>query len=253
MIENVALLGLSCAFNPVLIGVVLLTLASEHPKRMLGAYFAGAFTWSVGLGIGVVTVASDADVFGGHSSSSRPGADIAAGVLLLVGAFWYGSGRAARRKALRKARREEGAEGQRGGSGEGGQRQGQGQGSEPEQGKEQEKKPMAERLLSGSAPLAFFAGVVLNFPSVRYIAAMKEIVVAEVSKHEQVLVILLFNVLMLSPAIVPLCALVVHPEGTRSAIARLDAWLRAHARVLLTTIFVVLGVYLIVKGIHTLS
>jgi hypothetical protein len=247
MIENVALLGLSCAFNPVLIGVVLLTLASEHPKRMLGAYFAGAFTWSVGLGIGVVTVASDADVFGGHSSSSRPGADIAVGVLLLVGAFLYATGRAARLKARRKTRRDERAQGQRQRSGEGGPE------PEQEQENEKEKKPMAERLLSGSAPLAFFAGVVLNFPSVRYIAAMKEIVVAEVSKHEQVLAILLFNVLMLSPAIVPLCALVVHPEGTRSAIARLDAWLRAHARVLLTTIFVVLGVYLIVKGLVALG
>lgn len=247
MIENVALLGLSCAFNPVLLGVVLLTLASEHPKRMLGAYFAGAFTWSVGLGIGVVTVASDTDVLGGHSSPSRPGADIALGVLLLLGAFLYGTGRAARLRERRKTRRKARAQDQREGSGEG----------QPDQredgGKEKEKKSLADRLLSGSAAPAFFAGVVLNFPSVRYIAAMKEIVVAEVSKHEQVLAILLFNVLMLSPAIVPLCALVVHPEGTRSAIARLDAWLRAHARVLLTIIFFALGVYLIVKGIHTLS
>lgn len=249
MIENVALLGLSCAFNPVLVGVVLLTLASEHPKRMLGAYFAGAFTWSVGLGIGIVTVASNADVFGGQSSSSRPGFDVAIGVLLLLGAFLYGTGRAARLRESRKTRREERREARREGSGEGEPAAGKDAGN----GREKEKKPLAERLLSGSVPLAFFAGVLLNFPSVRYIDAMKEIVVAEVSKHEQVLAILLFNALMLSPAIVPLCALVVHPEGTRSVIARLDAWLRAHAHVLLTIVLAGLGIYLVVKGLVALG
>jgi hypothetical protein len=34
VIENVALLGLSCALNLVLLGVVPLTLASDRPKRM---------------------------------------------------------------------------------------------------------------------------------------------------------------------------------------------------------------------------
>ena len=229
MIVNVAVLGASCALNPVLLAVVLLTLASEHPKRMLGAYFAGAFTWSVGLGIGVVTVASDAEVFGGHSSSSRPIFDLVVGCLLLVGALLKGTGRVDRFKARRAAAKAA---------------------SDPEQ---PSKPPLAERLLSGRVSLAFFAGVVLNFPSVRYIAAMKEIVVAEVSKHEQVLAILLFNVLMLSPAIVPLALLSVRPEETRSAIARLDAWMHTNARALLTGVLAVLGIYLVIRGVAALA
>jgi hypothetical protein len=226
MIVNVALLGASCALNPVLLAVVLLTLASEHPKRMLGAYFAGAFTWSVGLGVGVVTVASEVEVFGGHSSSSRPIFDLVVGCLLLVGAFLKGTGRVDRFKARRAAAKPA---------------------------PDPAKPPLAERLLSGRVSLAFFAGVVLNFPSVRYIEAMKEIVVAEVSKHEQVLAILLFNVLMLSPAIVPLAMLSFRPEETRSAIARLDAWMRAHARVLITGVLAALGLYLVVKGVAALA
>lgn len=223
MFRNVALLGASCAFNPVLLGVVLLTLASERPKRMLGAYVAGAFTWSVGLGIGVVTVASSADAFGGHSSPSRPIFDLVAGAALLAGAFWYGTGRAARRKAAKSAAK--GAAEER-----------------------PQKTPLAERLLAGPIPLAFAAGVVLNFPSVRYISAMKEIVVANVSSHEQVLAILLFNVLMLSPAIVPLAFMAFRPDGTRAVIVRLDAWMRAHAHMLLTAVLAGLGLYLLVKG-----
>ncbi len=229
MILNVALLGASCALNPVLLAIVLLTLASEHPKRMLGAYFAGAFTWSVGLGIGVVTVASEVEAFGGHSSSSRPIFDLVAGGLLLAGAFLKGTGRADRFKARRAAAKPA---------------------PDPDQ---PSKPPLAERLLTGRVSLAFFAGVVLNFPSVRYIEAMKEIVVAEVSKHEQVVAILLFNVLMLSPAIVPLALLSFRPEETKSAIARLDAWMRANSRALLTGVLAALGVYLVIKGVAVLA
>jgi hypothetical protein len=231
VIENVALLGLSCAFNPVLLAVVLLTLASEHPKRMLGAYTAGAFTWSVGLGIGVVAVATSADVLGSSSSASRPGADLGFGVLLLLGAAWYASGRAEQRKARRAAVAQ----------------------AEAAKDGKPPKPPLAERLLSGPPALAFFAGVVLNFPSVRYIAAMKEIVAANVAEHEQVVAILIFNLLMLSPAIVPLAFLSFRPEQTKAVLVRLDASMRANARSLITGILVVLGLYLTIKGIVGLA
>ncbi len=244
MIENVAVLGLSCALNPVLLGVVLLTLASEHPKRMLGAYLAGAFTWSVGLGIGVVTVATSADAFGGKSSPSRPIFDLVIGVALLAGAFLYGTGRVARfrtRRAEAKAARAAHAA-------NGASAPAQGVATEAE-----ENPPLSERLLAGRPWLAFLAGVLLNFPSVRYIAAMKEIVVANVSHQQQVLAILLFNVLMLSPAIVPLALLVVRPEGTRTAVERFDGWLRRNSRVLLTLVLAAVGVYAVIKGIVALA
>jgi hypothetical protein len=82
---------------------------------------------------------------------------------------------------------------------------------------------------------------------------MKEIVVAGVSKHEQVLAILLFNVLMLSPAIVPLALLSFRPEETKSAIARIDAWMRANARVLITGVLIALGLYLVTRGVLVLA
>jgi hypothetical protein len=231
VIENVALLGLSCALNPVLLGIVLLTLASERPKRMLGAYVAGAFTWSVGIGIGVVRVASSVDAFGGRSSPSRPIFDLVVGVALLASAGWYGTGRAVRRKARKAAA-----------SAPAGERE-----------EQPAKPPLAERLLSGSVGLAFLAGVLLNFPSVRYIEAMKEIVVANVSAREQVLAIVLFNVLMLSPGIVPLGFLVFRPDGTRAVLTSIDAWLRAHSHLLLTLVLGGLGLYLLVKGVVTLA
>jgi hypothetical protein len=236
MIVNVALLGLSCAFNPVLLAVVLLTLASERPRRMLGAYFAGAFTWSVGLGIGIVSVASNVEAFGGKSSHSRPIFDLLAGGALLVGSVWYATGGAKQLQARRAAaKRAHAAAESAHGDGE------------------PQRPPLSERLLAGPAPLAFCAGVLLNFPSVRYIAAMKEIIVADVSHRQQVFAILLFNVLMLSPAIIPLALISFRPEETKAAIVRLDAWMRAHARVLLSAVFGALGLYLVVKGVLALA
>jgi hypothetical protein len=229
VIANVAILGLSCAFNPVLLGIVLLTLASERPKGMLGAYLAGAFTWSVGLGIGAVAVATSAGVFGSRSSSSNPIIDIAVGALLIAGALLYATGRVQRWRARRAARAAARAP------------------------REPQKPPLAERLLSGSIGLAFVAGVILNFPSLRYIEALKEIAVANVSQREQILAVLLFNLLMLSPAIVPLAFLVFRPEGTKAAVARLDAWMRAHSRVLLTLALGATGLYLTGKGIAGLA
>jgi Sap, sulfolipid-1-addressing protein len=248
---NVALLGLSCALNPVLLAVVLLTLSTERPKRMLGAYVAGAFTWSVGLGIGVVSVASNAEAFGGHASPSRPIFDIVAGGVLLAGSLWYASGRAAQRKARRVAAKEAkkavklakgNTDAAQGGAG------GAGADAEPKE----PKPPLSERLLSGPIPLAFVAGVVLNFPSVRYIEAMKEIVVANVSQQQQILAILLFNVLMLSPAIVPLALIFFRPDTTRAAITRMDAWTRTHSQALLSTVLAAVGLYLTIKGIAAL-
>jgi hypothetical protein len=245
VIGNVALLGLSCAFNPVLVAVVLLTLASERPKRMLGAYVAGAFTWSVGLGIGVVSVATNAEAFGGSSSPSRPIFDLVAGALLLAGSVWYATGRAARYKAEKEAKKALAQQSEKEA------KQALAQQSVPVG--DPPKTPLSERLLSGPAPLAFLAGVVLNFPSVRYIAAMKEIVVADVSQRQQILAILLFNVLMLSPAIVPLVLIVFRPEGTRAAIVRLDAWMRAHSRVLISGVLGAIGLYLTIRGFVELA
>jgi hypothetical protein len=52
--------------------------------------------------------------------------------------------------------------------------------------------------------MAFLAGVLLTLPSAMYLAALKDIAEAEVSTQEEVFAIVLFNVLMLLPALIPL-------------------------------------------------
>ena len=84
--------------------------------------------------------------------------------------------------------------------------------------------------------MAFAAGMLLTLPSALYLAALKDIAEAGVSTGEELLAILLFNVLMLSPALIPLLLLAVVPDGTKAAVERSDRWMREHQKRLVTVV-----------------
>ena len=102
MIGNVVALGLS-AINPILVGVVLVTLASPRPKALLGAYVAGAMTFSVGLGIGAVSLASGTGAVTPTTSATNGLVDLVLGLVLLAVAAWFATGRAEHRQARKVA------------------------------------------------------------------------------------------------------------------------------------------------------
>ena len=226
MIGNVVVLGLSAAINPILVGVVLVTLASPRPKALLGAYVAGGMTFSVGLGIGAVSLASGTGAVTSSTSTTNGLADLVLGLVLLAVAAWFATGRAERRHA-RKVAASAG----------------------------RPKKPsVGDRLLGGSrTSMAFLAGVLLTLPSAMYLAALKDIAQAGVSTQEEILAIVLFNVLMLLPALIPLALLVVVPEATMAAVQRSDRWMRDHQKRVVTVVAGAIGVYLTAKGIVALA
>jgi hypothetical protein len=226
VIGNVVALGLSAAINPILVGVVLVTLASPRPKTLLGAYVAGAMTVSVAIGIAVVSLASGIGAVTPTTSTTNGLVDLVLGLLLLAVAAWFASGRAERRHAHKVAA----ASGR-------------------------PKKPsLSDRLLGGSrATMAFAAGVLLTLPSALYLAALKDIAEAGVSTGEELLAIVLFNVLMLSPALIPLLLLAVVPDGTKAAVERSDRWMREHQKRLVTVVAGAVGIYLTGKGIVALA
>ena len=101
--------------------------------------------------------------------------------------------------------------------------------------------------------MAFLAGVLLTLPSAMYLAALKDIAEAGVSTGEEFLAIVLFNVLMLLPALIPLALLVVVPDATQAAVERSDRWMRDHQKRLVTVVAGAVGVYLTAKGIIALA
>ena len=74
-----------------------------------------------------------------------------------------------------------------------------------------------------------------------YVAALKDIAEAGVSTREELLSIVLFNVLMLSPALIPLALLAVVPDATNAAVERSDRWMRDHQKRLVTVVAGVSG------------
>ncbi|HSS59071.1 MAG TPA: GAP family protein [Solirubrobacteraceae bacterium] len=226
MIGNVVVLGLRAAINPILVGVVLVILASPRPKALLGAYVAGGMIVSVAIGIAAVSLASSTGAVKPTTSTTNGLVDLVLGLLLLAVSAWFATGRAERRHAGKVAA----AAGR-------------------------PKKPsVSDRLLGGSrATMAFAAGMLLTLPSALYLAALKDIAEAGVSTGEELLAILLFNVLMLSPALIPLVLLAVVPDGTKAAVERSDRWMREHQKPLVTVVAGAIGVYLTVQGIVALA
>ena len=86
-----------------------------------------------------------------------------------------------------------------------------------------------------------------------YLAALKDIAAAGVSTTDEVLAIVLFNVLMLLPALIPLALLVAAPDGTKAAVKRADRWMHSHRNKLVTAVANAIGAYLTVKGIAALA
>lgn len=205
---------------------MLVTLASPRPKALLGAYVAGGMTISIGIGIGAVSLASGTGAVTPSTSTTNGLVDLLLGLLLLAVAIWFATGRAERRHA-RKAAAVAG----------------------------RPKKPsVGDRLLGGSrASMAFLAGVLLTLPSAMYLAALKSIAEAGVSTTEEILAIVLFNVLMLLPALIPLALLVVAPDRTQAAVERADHWMRDHQKPLVTVVAGAVGIYLTAKGVIALA
>jgi hypothetical protein len=96
--------------------------------------------------------------------------------------------------------------------------------------------------------MAFLAGVLLTLPSAMYLAALKDIAQAGVSTQEEILAVVLFNVLMLLPALIPLALLVVAPDGTEAAVERSDRWMHDHQKRLVTVVAGAVGISLTGKA-----
>ena len=101
--------------------------------------------------------------------------------------------------------------------------------------------------------MAFIAGVLLTLPSAMYLAALKDIAQAGVSTEQEILAIILFNVLMLSPALIPLALLAVVPDRTMAEVQRAERWTRVHQKGLVSGVAGAIGTYLVAKGIVALA
>jgi len=224
---TLVLLALAACVYPTLLAGVILILAHPRPLRMLFGFLAGGLTVSMIAGIAIVRALESSGAIDRSHHSTRPIISIVAGAVSLGVACGIWSGAINRGLSKRKRRKRE---------------------------PEAPKKPtMANRALSrGSIAMAFVAGMVLNLPGVWYLEALTEIAKAMPSTASALLQLLLFNVIMFALVELPIVAYVVNPEGAAGLVERGSQWGHAHSRVIAIWLAMIVGVWLVMKGIIAL-
>jgi len=209
------LLAVAAAFYPALLAVVIIFLGRPHPKRLLSFFLAGALLASISIGLAAVFALEGAGLGSSTRQAFGAGVYFTLGCLALIAGLYF----------LRTE-------------------------SKPKKPKKEDSGPsMTQRVLAkDSSWLVFVLGIVLNLPGVWYLAALKDIGLADWSNTEKVLALIGFNIIMFSFVELPLIGYIVAREWTQKQVGRFNSWLHQHARHLGGWIGVVIGLYLIARG-----
>jgi hypothetical protein len=213
---EILLLAVASAFWPTLILVVVVALRLEHPIRILVFFVAGALLTTISIGLAIVFALEGTSLASGSNRSIGAGVYLVAGALSLAaaGVLW------------RSARR-------------------------PRKPKPPKTQPsLAERSVERGAPVAFVAGIVLNIiPGTFPFVALVDIAKLDVGDAAKVAAVVVFYVIMLAFAEVPIVAYLIAPARTISATNAFNDWLTRNGRRVAAVVLAVVGAYLVVRGL----
>jgi uncharacterized membrane protein YidH (DUF202 family) len=217
-------LALSAAVYPPALLVLLLLLTGTHPRGLVLAYFAGAAVLTIGAGLAVLALLTQAGLTTEESSTVSGWLYIAVGVLLLALSRW----------AWRRRAREPTETGDQSGAGRG---------------------RIAEwsRRATTSQRWAFVLGLVMFLPSPLYLLAVKEIADSGDSSSSNALAVLICAVGVMLFVEIPLVAMFVRPSGVAAGIERFRGWLRRNGWSFAAGLALIAGLSAIAQGIDALS
>jgi Sap, sulfolipid-1-addressing protein len=219
------LLALDAALYPTLLAAVVILLNQPRRVALLSAYLAGGLIVSIGAGLLIVFVLKGA--FHGSNRGLSATIDVAVGGLALLLAVALAT-RADARFAERR----------------------RGKSSEAADPSAQKAEPVMQRILAReSSPLVFLAALVMNLPSAAYLVALKDITAAHHQTGTTIVLIIAFNLIMFLLAEVPLVGLIVNPQRTEQAVLDLNRWFSKNGRRIAIVLCVVLGAFLMIRGI----
>jgi hypothetical protein len=213
-------LAIASAFWPLLLAVVIISLRAAHPPRLLVSFLLGGLLTTMIVGLVIIYALQNSSLV------SRSKSSFDAAVYLAAGAIALAAGLLLARRAHPEPDR-------------------------PREAEDAAKPPgRLDRMLSRGAPLAFVAGVTLNIvPGVLPFVALKDIAELDYSVPATVLTLLGFYLIMFAFIEVPLAGYLVAPARTATETARFNAWLDRNWRRLAAYALVVLGVYLLIRGV----
>ena len=211
---DVIVLALASAPRPAGIAALYALLSASHPRRVLAAYIVAGVAFSVALGVLVVAIFQGAEIHYGDT-------DAAAAIELLAGvaALGYAAGVATGR--TQPPRRDESAT---------------------------ERSGIVQKLRNPSVATASVAGVATHLPGLFYLVALNAIVADERGVVFGVVQVLVFNAIWFGAAFASVVIFLLRPGAARRMLARVNDWVRRHARATVAVVFAFAGCYLAVKG-----
>jgi hypothetical protein len=218
MNPDVLVLALASAPRPAGITALYALLRASSPRRVVVAYVAAGFTFS--LAVGVLFVA----IFHGAGIDYR-GTDVYAVIELLGGLAALGFAIAVGAGRRELPSRDRG---------------------------NREESTIIRRLRNPTVTTAAVAGVATHVPGVFYIVALNAIIAEGPSLVAGMLQVLLFNAIWFAATIAAVVTFLLRPGVARRALARVDNWARRHARGVTVLVFGLAGSYLAIRGMTAL-
>lgn len=224
--SRVILFSLTAAVNPTLVAATTVMLLLPSPKKLMFGYLLGAYMTSITIGCIVVLSLGESGAVSTTQTSVNPGVDLAIGGLLLAIGFVLGTGRDRRYRERRAQKRA---------------------------GEEPKKTPRwQEALGKGNPRVTFVVGALLTLPGASYLAALDGIHKLNYGKAEDVLLVVLVNLIMLSLIEVPLLCFTIAPKWTPAALERAKGWFGRHGHTAAFIAVTTIGALLVVQGVVTL-
>jgi hypothetical protein len=216
MSEEALLLALSSVLRPTTLAAVYAMLSRPAARGLLRAYLLTGLAFSVAVGIGVVVVLHGLTT-AALSNFWRAVLDIALGAAACGYAIGLGTGR--RSGGPRTSR----------------------------------TTAWLQRRLHNLTPArAAMIGLVTHLPGLVYLAALNAITAATNRPLSAVIQVVTYNVIWYCVAIAAFLVSVFRPAASRDLLENADAMVRRHGRRILMTLFGLIGVYLVGKGISLL-
>jgi len=231
-VQQILVLSLIAAVDPVLLAAAGVMLLMPSPKRLMLGFVVGALLTSIPLGLVIVFALQDkSKPVSTTKHTVDPVLDLVVGGALLVIAVVVATGLWDRMKERGENRRIE------------------------RHGPPKDKRPSRlDRALSkGSPRLTFCAGAVYEaLPSVVYLGVMHEIIKMNARTVTSMLLVVLICVAQLAFVLVPLISFAVAPSWTPKALASAKAWLTRDSRKLVVWTTAIIGGFLVVRAIVAL-
>jgi hypothetical protein len=215
---EILLLAVASSLWPMLLAVVLIAIGSAHPKRLLGSFYAGGLITTVVVGLFLVHLIHTSDLSIGSAHQSRAALPLVLGVLAILIAL-----------ALRRSRHAP---------------------RTPSVPAAAAKPGRLSQWLDRSAPVVFLVGVVVNVvPGAFPILGLKDIAELGYGNAATFLTVLGFSLIMFVFLEVPLVWFFIDPDRAADSTRQFNRWLGDNKTMLGAYCPLIVGAYLVVRGL----